>query len=162
MNDTAKNSADTAKSANKAAQAAQAISADAAANVRELTEQGLDRAKAAYETFKESAQEAVDLLDGSAAAIKSGTTDINTKAIEYAQANFNAGFEFARRAFAAKDVKELMALQSDFAQSQIKAYTQQAQDLSKLSVKVAESASRPLADGVMKSFEQARQVFPHA
>ena len=67
--------------AKAAAKAAETMTADATANMREFAEQGMDQAKAAYETFKDSAQETVDLLDGSTAALKSGTADINTKAI---------------------------------------------------------------------------------
>ena len=144
----------------KVAQAAAEKVETATADLREMTERGMDQAKAAYDQFKGSAQEAVDLLDGSATALKSGGTEINMKAIEFFQNNMNAGFEFARRAAAVKDVQEFVELQSTFARDQFATYTQQARDLSELSVKVAEGASKPLADGVKKSFEQAKQVFP--
>jgi phasin len=130
------------------------------AGLREMTERGLDQAKTAYDQIKGNAQEAVELLDGSADALKAGTTEFNTKTIEYAQSNINAGFEFARKLVAAKDVKELVELQSAFARDQFTAYTNQVKDLSELTAKVAERTSKPLADGVKKSFEQAKQVFP--
>ncbi len=157
MTNSAKTSA--SKGAKNAAQTAEAAAIDAAQNMREMTETGIERARASYEQFKDSAQETVDLFDGSAAAFKSGSVDLNTKAIEYAQANLNAGFEFARRAVAVKDVSEFFELQSAFAQNQFKSYAEQAQDLGTLSAKVAETSSKPITEGVMKTIDQAKTTF---
>ena len=150
------------QSTKKAATAAAEKVETATADLREMTERGMDQAKAAYDQFKGSAQEAVELLDGSATALKTGGTELNMKAIEFFQNNVNAGFDFARRAAAVKDVQEFVELQSTFARDQLAAYSQQVRDLSELSVKVAEGASKPIADGMKKSFEQARQAFPQA
>ncbi|MGI9413370.1 MAG: phasin [Hyphomicrobiales bacterium] len=150
------------QSAKKAAAAATEQVETASADLREMTERGLDQAKAAYDQFKGSAQEAVDLLDGSTNALKTGGTALNMKAIEFAQTNINAGFDFARQIASVNDVQELVELQSKFARDQFAAYTKQARDLGELSVKVAEGASKPLAEGVKKSLEQAKQVFPQA
>ena len=151
---------DMTQSTKKAAAAAAEKVETATADLREMTERGMDQAKAAYDQFKGSAQEAVELLDGSATALKTGGTEFNLKAIEFAQSNLNAGFDFARQVAAVKDVNEFVELQSTFARDRFAAYTQQARDLGELSVKVAEGASKPLAEGVKKSFEQAKQVFP--
>ena len=136
--------------------------AEVPATLREMTERGIDQAKTAYDRMKNSAQETVSALDGSADALKSGSTEINVKAIEYAQANINAGFEFARKLAGAKDVKELVELQSAFARDRFAAYSEQARDLSEMTAKLAERTSRPLADNVKKSFDQAREMFPAA
>ena len=148
------------QSAKKAAEAAAEQVEAATSDLREITERGMDQAKAAYDQIKGSAEEAVNLLDGSANALKSGGTEFNMKAIEFAQNNINASFDFARRAAAVKDVQEFVELQSSFARDQFAAYTRQVRDLGELTVKVAEVASKPLADGVKKSLDQAKQVFP--
>ncbi len=142
--------------------AAEAVVADTAANVREMTEQGIERARSAYDQFKGSAQEAVDVLDGSASVLKTGAADFNARTIEFTQANINAGFDFALKAAAVKDVKELFELQTAFAQSQMQTCAKQIQDLGELSAKVAEDTSRPFADGMKKSFDQTRDVFSAA
>lgn len=133
---------------------------DIQAGLREITERGLDQAKVAYDQFKGQAQEAVELFDGSADALKTGATEFNVKAIEYAQSNINAGFEFARKLLAAKDVKEAVELQSAFTRDQFAAYTAQAKDLSEVTAKLAERTSKPIADGIKKSFDQAKDAFP--
>lgn len=132
------------------------------ATLRDMTELGLDQAKTAYDQMKGNAQEAVELLDGSADAFKVGTTEFNAKAIEFTQSNMNAGFEFARKLFTAKDVKEVVELQSAFARDQFAVYSTQVKDLGELSAKVAENTSKPLAEGMKKSFEQVKTVFPAA
>ena len=156
---------DTAKTQTPKAAKAQTVEdamAAVPATLRDMTERGIDQAKTAYDQIKGNAQEAVELLDGSADAFKAGTTEFNSKAIEYTQNNMNAGFEFARKLFTAKDVKEVVELQSAFARDQFAAYSTQVKDLSELSAKVAESTSKPLAEGMKKSFEQAKTVFPTA
>ena len=158
MNETAKSEAPKVE---KTAEADDAAAAGPA-TLRELTERGIDQARTAYDQMKGNAQEAVELLDGSADALKAGTTEFNAKAIEYAQSNINAGFDFARKVVAAKDVKEVVELQTAFARDQLTAYTHQVKDLSELTAKVAERTSKPLAEGMKKSFEQARTMFPSA
>ncbi len=158
MTETAKNQTPKAEKAQIVEDAMAAVPA----TLRDMTERGLDQAKTAYDQMKGSAQEAVELLDGSADVLKAGTAEFNTKAIEYTQSNINAGFEFARKLVAAKDIKEVVELQSAFARDQFATYANQAKDLSELTAKVAESTSKPLAEGMKKSFEQAKTVFPTA
>ncbi len=142
------------------ANATQDAMAEVPATLRAMTEHGIDQAKTAYEQIKNSTQDAVAALDGSADALKTGSTAFNVKTIEFAQVNMNAGFEFARQLAGAKDVKEVVELQSAFARDQFAAYSSHAKDLGELSSKVAEYTSKPFADGVKKSFEQAKQIFP--
>lgn len=126
-------------------------------DLREMTEQGLEQAKVAFDQFKHQAEDAKHLLDDSSSAFQSGATELNTKAIEYVQGNINAGFEFVRKMAAVKDVNEFVELQSAFARDQFAAYTAQVQELSEISAKVAERTSRPLTDGIKKSFDPAKK-----
>jgi len=146
------------KTVTEAQNAAEAMTADAVSNARQVTEKTIDNARAAYDELKGAAQETVDVLDGSANAFKTGTADLNAKAIEYAQTNLNASFDFARKAMTVTDVRELFELQTAFAQNQFKACATQMQDLTNMTAKLAENTSRPLADGMTKSFEKARKM----
>lgn len=151
---------DAAKTQSTKADATADAMAEIPASLRAMTEHGIDQAKTAYEQIKTSTQDAVAALDGSADALKTGSTAFNTKTIEFTQLNMNAGFEFVRQLAGAKDVKEVVELQSAFARDQFAAYSSQAKDLGELSTKVAEHTSKPFAEGVQKSFEQAKQIFP--
>jgi phasin len=130
------------------------------ADMRAFAEKSVDQAKVIYGQFKDAAQEAVDMLDESNTAFKSATTDFHATAIDFAQANANAGFDFARKLVGAKDVKEVFELQTEFAREQAKAYTDQAKQLGEMSTKVTEQAFKPLKDGMTKSVEQFKTTFP--
>ena len=140
------------------AKAKTAKTAKPAADLQEMTEQGLEQAKVAYDQFKHQAEDVVHLFDDSSDALKTGATEFNSKAIEYVQGNINAGFEFVRKMAAVKDVNELVELQSTFARQQFDAYTAQVKELSEISTKVAERTSKPIADGIKKSFDQANRT----
>ena len=149
----------TQKTANKPASVADQFGIEVPADVREFAEKSVDQAKVVYGQFRDAAQETVDMLDTSAAALKDGSADFQGKALDFAQANTNAGFEFARKLFAATDVKEAFELQVEFARTQTATVTEQVKELGALSTGVAEKASKPIKDSVAKSVEQARDTF---
>ena len=128
-------------------------------NVRELAEKSVDQAKVVYGHFRDAAQDTVDMLDDSASALKDGSADFHLKAIDFAQTNANAGFDFARKLIAAKDVKEVLELQVEFARDQFQILSEQARELGTISTGVAEMAAQPLKDGMTKSVEQAKSTF---
>jgi hypothetical protein len=56
-------------------------------------------------------------------------TDLNKKIQSYAGKNLASTFEFAQKLTRAKDLQELVQIQTEFMQTQLKALNQQAQDL---------------------------------
>src|SRR5690606_30812187 len=130
------------------------------ADMRQFAENSVDQAKVVYGQFRDVAQGAVDMLDGQTAAFKGATAQFNATAIDFAQTNTNAGFDFARKLVAARDVKEMFDLQAEFARSQMAVLTEQGRELATISTKAGEQAVAPLKDGMTKSFEQFRTVFP--
>lgn len=130
------------------------------ADMREFAEKSVDQAKVIYGQFKDATQGAVDMLDEQTAAFKGATTEFNVTALDFAQANTNAGFEFARKLAGAKDIKEIFELQIGFARDQAKVYAKQGKELGAISTKVGEQAVAPLKDGMTKSFEQFKSAFP--
>jgi phasin len=130
------------------------------ADMREFAEKSVDQAKVVYGQFRDAAQGAVYMLDEQTAAFKGATTEFNVTALDFAQANANAGFDLARKLFAAKDLKEVVELQIEFARSQAKAFADQGTQLGAISAKVGEQAVQPLKDGMSKSFEQFKSSFP--
>lgn len=130
------------------------------ADMREFAEKSVDQAKVVYGQFKDATQGAVDMLDEQTAAFKGATTEFNITALDFAQANTNAGFEFARKLAGAKDIKEIFELQVGFARDQAKVYAEQGKELGAISTKVGEQAVAPLKDGMTRSFAQFKSAFP--
>ena len=76
-----------------------------------------------------AAQKAVTTVESQTAAAQSGAKDVGSKAMGFAEQNIANSFEFAQKLVRAKDIQEVMALQQEFLQSQMKAMSEQAKDL---------------------------------
>ena len=63
--------------------------------------------------------------------------ELNKKMADYAQQNVGAAFEFAQKLTQAKDLQDLVRIQTEFLQTQMKSLTEQAKDLSETATKAA-------------------------
>ena len=115
------------------------------ATVRDLASKSVDQAREAYNRFLEAARQAHDVVTKSTDVITSGARDINEKAVRYTEANLQANFELAQRLVHAKDLKEALDIQSQFARQQMETFAHQAQELTRL---VAQSAQKAAPTGL--------------
>ena len=67
-------------------------------------------------------------------------TGLNKKIQSYAGKNLADTFEYAQKLTKAKDLQELMQIQTEFMQTQVKAMSEQANDLGKTAVNAATEA----------------------
>ena len=63
-------------------------------------------------------------------------------ATQYAKANAEAAFTLANNIAKARDMQEIISLQSSFGQSQMQAYATQAQEIGKMMAAAAQNAGR--------------------
>ena len=115
------------------------------ATVRDLASKSVDQAREAYNRFLEAARQAHDVVTKSTDVITSGAREINEKAVRYTEANLQANFELAQRLVHAKDLKEALDIQSQFARQQMETFAHQAQELTRL---VAQSAQKAAPTGL--------------
>ena len=109
------------------------------ASVRDLASKSVDQAREAYNRFIEAARQAHDVVMKSSDVITSGAREINQKAVKYTEANLQANFELAQRLVHAKDIKEALDIQNQFARQQMETFAHQAQELTRV---VAQSAQK--------------------
>jgi phasin len=77
-------------------------------------------------------------MDGAAGTpALAGVKDVSTKAVSFAEKNVTAAFDLAEKLVHAKDVSEMMALQTEFLKAQMEAVQAQARELGESVVKVA-------------------------
>lgn len=86
--------------------------------VRELAERSVDQAEKAISSFMQSAGNSVAMVPGP-------MTDVAKQALVITEANLKASFNPARKLMQAKDVSEVMQLQSEFLRSQFGAAAEQ-------------------------------------
>ena len=63
------------------------------------------------------------------------STELNQKVTDYARQNVDSAFGFAQRLTSAKDLQDLVRIQSEFFQAQLESLTKQAKDLGEMATK---------------------------
>ncbi|MBI4723682.1 MAG: phasin [Rhodomicrobium sp.] len=111
------------------------------ASVRDLASKSVDQAREAYNRFLEATRQAHDVVSKSSDVFASGAREINEKAVKYTEANLQANFDLAQRLVHAKDLKEAIDIQSQFARQQMETFAHQAQELSRLLAQSAQKAN---------------------
>lgn len=99
------------------------------ADMRNMADRSVEQAKQAFEGFLTAVQQAANQMQGQAAAAQAGAADMQRKAMSFAQQNIAASFDFAQKLARARDVQELMRLQTEFVQAQMLALADQAKEL---------------------------------
>jgi phasin len=111
--------------------------------MRSFAEQSVAQARATFDGFLQAANQAMGRFEGHAEAARSGASELTQKSMSYAEQNFAATFDFARRLMAAKDGAEVMALQTEFLRQQSQALATQVQDLSQSATKLVVETAKP-------------------
>jgi phasin len=111
--------------------------------MRVMAEKGVEQAKQAFDGFISAAHNAVNAFEGQAETARKGAKDVTEKAITFAGQNITSSFELARQLVQAKDVQEVLRLQTDFIRTQMQAFAEQAKELGESTSKVAKDAATP-------------------
>ena len=109
--------------------------------LRELAERNVEQARTAYGQLMDAMAQATGMWM-SAMPSNEGTSGfkvVQERAIQLAKQNAEACFAAASELGNAKDIQDLLAIQSRSAQTQMQAYALQAQELGRLMVEAAQS-----------------------
>lgn len=102
--------------------------------LREMAEKNVEQARAAYGQFMDFLTQAMTAWQGSAAGTDApglaGFKVVQDKAVGFAKENAERSFALASDLAKAKDVQEVLTLQSRYAQTQMQTFGIQAQQLS--------------------------------
>jgi len=102
--------------------------------LRDVAEQNMKQAHAAYEQLNDFVTKAVgawtDALPASPMA--TGFKELQDRAAEIAKKNADSAFALVEKIAKAQNFQEILTLQTQFAQDQMKAFTTQTQELHKL------------------------------
>jgi len=105
--------------------------------LRTYAEQSITQARKAIEDFMKVAQTTVSSVEGSTNQIQAGATDINNKMLSYAEENIAAAFDFAEKMARAKDMDEIVKLQSEFMTKRMSAFGEQTREIGDTAAKAA-------------------------
>jgi phasin len=126
-------------------------------SVRALAEKTVNQTREAYERGKEALEEAIDALERSFDAAGQGAAAFNRKLIDIAQRNLNSGFDLAKSLAGAKNLGEIVELQSAFIRHQFDVFASQAGEIQALTSKIAADTAEPIKHQVSRSFDAMRK-----
>lgn len=112
------------------------LTLDVPPRVREFAQKSVDQAERAISSFVDSASKSVAMVPGP-------MTDVAKQALAITEKNLKASFEHARKLMQAKDIGEVMKLQSDFLRNQFGIATE---ELKKTTGEVASAAKHVSKD----------------
>jgi phasin len=105
--------------------------------MRALAENSVEQAKQAIEGFISAAHRAVSALEGQAETARKGAKDVREKAMDFAEQNITGSFDLAQKLVRAKDVQEMLELQSAYIKTQMQVLAEQARELGQSTGKMA-------------------------
>ena len=127
-------------------------------SVRALAEKTVTQTREAYERGKDSLEDSIGAMERSLDAAGQGATAFNRKVVELAQRNLTSGFDLAKDLAAAKNLAEIVELQSAFIRDQFEVFASQAGEIRTLTTKIAADTSEPIKDQVTRSLDTARKA----
>src|SRR5262249_36512074 len=105
-------------------------------DMRALAEKSVEQAKQAFDIFISAAQHAVSTAETQAASAQAGAKEVGELAMGFVERNITSSFEFAQRLLRAKEPKDVVALHTEYVNTQIAALTDQAKELRRRGVKM--------------------------
>ena len=109
--------------------------------LRELAENNLEQARVGYAQFMDAMAQAASMWLGAMPAneITSGFKTVQERGLRFAKQNADGYFTMASEIANAKDLPDVLAIQSRYAQTQMQAYALQAQELGRLMAEATQS-----------------------
>jgi len=123
--------------------------------MRVVAEKSVEQAKKAFDGFFDAAGKAVVAADTQTASIQSNTSELARKTFGYAEHNVSAAFDYAAKLVNAKDVQDIMRIQSDFVKSQMSTLQSQMTEIGS----AVQSSARKTAEDVQSTLEKASTAF---
>lgn len=97
--------------------------------MRAFAERSVIEARKAFEGYMDAATKALSGVEQSAVAAQSNARDLSRKAMGFAEHNVAASLDFAQKLMGARNPQEVLRLQTEFAQAQMKTLADQAKAL---------------------------------
>jgi len=97
-------------------------------------DQTTEQAKEGLDQFMGSAQQATD-------TVQKNARNIGQKVLTFAERNICATLQFGQRVLQAKDMTEVVKLQTDYVNGQFQAFTEQAKELAQVATDAASKAT---------------------
>lgn len=113
------------------------------AEMRDFAEKSVQQARKAFEGFMGAVQKSTSNVEEATQTTSQNLKDASVKAATYAEANVKAALDLAEKLVKAKDMQEVLALQSEFVKAQMESVQTQAKELGQTISDTMKSAVQP-------------------
>ena len=97
--------------------------------MRDFAEKSVDQARKAFEGFVGAASKAAGQADDTSSSFTTNARAVGGKAMGFAQDNIRSAFDHAQKLVRAKDMNEVLSLQSEFLRTQMTTIQEQSKEL---------------------------------
>jgi len=125
--------------------------------VRSLAEQGLNQTREAYGRMKAATEQATGMMEESFGSARDNMRDIQLKALDAAQANAEATFDFTRRLLGVNSAAEAVQLQASFARERFEALMDYSKEMQNTLTKAGADASKPAKAMLDRTVNSSKQ-----
>jgi len=119
--------------------------------MRDFAEKSVEQARKAFDGFLGAAHKAISAADSQTVNAQTNSRDLAGKAIGYAEQNIAAAFDFAERLVHAKDVQDVVHIQTEFLKSQFSVLQSQMTDFGS----AVQTNARKVAENAQSTVESA-------
>lgn len=110
--------------------------------MREVADKSVGQARKAFEQFLDATQKAMANAEASAKTVSEGAADMSRQSLAYVEENIAASFDLAQRMVQARTAEEIAALQQEYVRRQMKALTEQGQQLGAMAARLSGDAAK--------------------
>ena len=114
--------------------------------LRHLAEENVERARQLYLQFMDGVGQAIATWSSASSGVAPGFREVQQRAVRLANENADAAFRLAKDVAQAKDLHELIDMQTRYVQSQMKWYADQTQEFGRLMAKAVSNMHRAQRD----------------
>jgi|ERR1700674_2986072 hypothetical protein len=101
--------------------------------LRHLAEENVERARQLYLQFMDGVTQTMAVWSAPSSGVMApGFSEVRERAVKFAKENADAAFTLAKEVSQAKDLQELLSLQTRYVQSQMRWYAEQTQEFGQL------------------------------
>ena len=118
----------------------------------------ITQAREIYDRSKDALEAVLASWERSFDAAGQGAVALNRKAIDITQRNINFGFEFARSLAGAKNLAEVMELQTACWRKQLDILGTQAEEVRTLSTQVTSDVTAPIKEQVKRGMDEVQKA----
>ncbi len=124
-------------------------------DMRDMAEKSVDQARRAFDGFMTAAQKAAGQADNTAATVQTNAKSIGSKAMGFAESNVRSAFDLAQKLVRAKDLQEVLALQTDYAKTQMTTIQSQAKELGSIMQTTAQGVVQSASSSMKSAADEA-------